>query len=239
MLPRFIAGSIACLFFVLNAFALSYTVKPDSGIILVWQKQKGGWMAIKDSSVVKVGDSLYLDDQYHAKLFLSKGCVLYLRGELRATFGGSDSAIILYLDQGQVFLKRDSGVGSANIKIFLRTCAFMPIGTVAAMKYTKQGEPTTAVLAGKIRIESPKGDSLTVLPGNFGSYDPVASVFKEGKLPSAAIASLESWAGVKLDQAFLAIAAPDTEKQAAKDTSQKAPLPPVQSAEQQPARQKQ
>jgi hypothetical protein len=241
MVPRVVMSVAACLLFVINAHAITFTVKPDSGVILVWQQQKGSWTAVKDSLVAAIGDSMYLDDQYHAKLYLGKGCALYLRGELRATIGGSDTAVTVYLDQGQIFLKRESGAELANVKLVLRKCGFVPVGTAAAMKFTKQGEPTAAVLAGKIRIEPPKGDPITVLPGNFGIYDPVTAAYREGKVSPEAVAALENWSGAKLDLTSATGTAPEMAKQAEKDTAQKTPQPaaaqPVaaQPAAQQPA----
>lgn len=227
MVYRILVGIAACLLFASNTSAITFTVKPDSGVILVWQQSKGSWTAVKDSALVKAGDSLYLDDQYHAKLFLGKGCVVLLRGELRANLAGSDTALVVHLDAGQLFLKRDPGADLANVKAVLHGCAFTPVGTAVSIKFTRQGEPTAAVLAGRVRIEPSKGESVVVLPGTFCTYDPVLGSFKEGKLPPEAIASLESWSGVKLDMAS-ASAVPDTAKQAAKDTAQKAAQPAAQ-----------
>jgi hypothetical protein len=238
MLPRFLVSIASCLLFVINAHAVTFTVKPDSGVILVWQQQKSAsWIAVKDSVAMGAADSLYLNDQYHAKLFLGKGCALYLRGELRANLAGSDSALTIHLDQGQVFLKREPGAELANIKIVLRGCAFTPVGAAASIKCTKQGEPTVAVLAGSVRVTPPKGEPLVVTPGNFGTYDPAGGVFKQGKLPAEAIASLENWSGTKLDLSTAA-AAPDAAKPAVKDTTQKA-AQPAASMQQPPATQAQ
>jgi hypothetical protein len=238
MLPRFLVSIASCVLFVINAHAVTFTVKPDSGVILVWQQQKSAsWIAVKDSVAMGAADSLYLNDQYHAKLFLGKGCALYLRGELRANLAGSDSALTIHLDQGQVFLKREPGAELANIKIVLRGCAFTPVGAAASIKCTKQGEPTVAVLAGSVRVTPPKGEPLVVTPGNFGTYDPAGGVFKQGKLPAEAIASLENWSGTKLDLSTAA-AAPDAAKPAVKDTTQKA-AQPAASMQQPPATQAQ
>jgi hypothetical protein len=238
MLPRFLVSIASCVLFVINAHAVTFTVKPDSGVILVWQQQKSAsWIAVKDSMAMGAADSLYLNDQYHAKLFLGKGCALYLRGELRANLAGSDSALTIHLDQGQVFLKREPGAELANIKIVLRGCAFTPVGAAASIKCTKQGEPTVAVLAGSVRVTPPKGEPLVVTPGNFGTYDPAGGVFKQGKLPAEAIASLENWSGTKLDLSTAA-AAPDAAKPAVKDTTQKA-AQPAASMQQPPATQAQ
>ncbi len=211
-----------CSLFLVDASLAGFAVKPDSGVILTWYPNKAGWVAVKDSSPVSAGDSLYLDDQYHAKLLLGKGCTVLLRGELRANLEGSDTALIVHCDAGQLFLKREAG-SAQNISVVMRGCTFIPTGTAASFKFTKQGEPTAAVLAGKIRIQAPKGQT-TVLPGTFCTYDFASGSFRDGKLPPEAIASLENWSGAKLDLAS-GTSAPDTAAKTAKDTSAKAAAP--------------
>jgi hypothetical protein len=227
MAPKALLFVITSLFCFVNASAAGYSIKPDSGVILVWEHGKGSWIAVKDSAPISAGDSLYLDDQYHARLFLGTGCSVLLRGELRANLAGSDTALIVHVDAGQLFLKRDPGAALTNIKAVLRGCVFTPVGTAASFKFTKQGEPTVAVLAGKIRIEPPKGEPVMVLPGTFCTYDPVTAAFKEGKVPAEAIAALENWSGAKLDMS--AVSAHGVQPQAA---AQQAPpqSPPAQGA---------
>jgi hypothetical protein len=227
MLSRILFSFFIAACAAFNVSAITFTVKPDSGVILVWQQSNGRWTAVKDSINIVPGDSLYLDDQYHSKLFLGKGCALYLRGELRANIEESDTSLRIHCDQGQVFLKREPGAELAAISVVLRKCIFTPVGTAAAIKFTKQGEPTVAVLSGKVKIEPPKGEPLVVGPGNFGIYDPVAAAFKQGKLSPEAIAGLESWSGTKFDQAAPAAGSADTVRQAVDETSQKSSLPAV------------
>jgi hypothetical protein len=109
----------------------------------------------------------------------------------------------------------------AKVKAVLRGCTFVPLGTAASFKFTKQGEPTVAVLSGRIRIEPPKGEGATVAPGEFCTWDPVAGSFKAGKLPPEAIAALENWSGAKLSLTPEA-ATTDSVIHPAADTSHKA-----------------
>ena len=232
---RFRNGATVFLFIWLQANAANFFVRPDSGVILLWQQKTASWTVVKDSAVIGPSDSLYLEDQYYARLLLGKGCTVLLKGELRATIAGSDTALIIHLDQGQAFLKRDEKPELAGIKMDLRGCSITPIGTAAALKFTKQGEPTVAVLAGRVRMESPKGETFVVVPGAYATYDPIAGSFKQGTVPKEAVAVLENWSGVKLEQASAAAAAQavaEAQKPGVKDTTQKATQPVKQQANQ-------
>lgn len=222
---RLCIGATVFFFFSLQAHAANFFVKPDSCVILVWQQKAASWIVVKDSAAIGPTDSLYLEDQNYSRLLLGKGCTVLLKGELRATIAGSDTALMIRLDQGQVLLKRDEKPELAGIKIVLRGCTITPIGTAAAIKFTKQGEPTVAVLAGRVLMESPKGEAVVVAPGAYATYDPIAGSFKQGTLPMGAVASLENWSGVKLEQAQTGAAPGLTEAQKApaRDTAQKTP----------------
>jgi hypothetical protein len=180
--------------------AAALSIRPDSGVVLVWQKKASAWIAVKDSAALSYGDSLYLDDQYTGHMLFGRGCSMLVRGELRLCISGADTAAEVHLDQGSLFFKREAGAEISNVKIVLRNCTFTPQGTAAGIKYSKQGEPTVAVLEGAVKLESPKGEALTVTPGNFGTYDPVAGAFKQGALPPETVAFLEKWSGTKLAQ---------------------------------------
>jgi len=183
------------------------TVKPDSGVVLVWQKKSSAWVAVKDSAAIGFGDSLYLDDSYTGRIGLGKGCTMLARGELRLALSGADTALVVNLDQGSLFFKRDAGAELSNVKIVLRGCTFTPQGTAAGVKFTKQGEPTVAVIAGTVRLESPKGEAIVVTPGNFGTFDPVGNAFKQGALPPETVAFLERWSDTKRETTAGAAAA--------------------------------
>jgi|WetSurMetagenome_2_1015567.scaffolds.fasta_scaffold00022_18 hypothetical protein len=212
-----------CTFFFLFVYSnnadAGFSVKPDSGAILVWRHGTSSWAAVKDSFPVSAGDSLYLDDKCRARLFLGAGSTVLFRGELRANLSGSDTALAVRLDAGQLFLKHDPGAVLANITVVLRGCSFVPVGTAAAFKFTRQGEASVAVLSGKIRVEPPKGETALVPAGSYGTYDPALGAFKEGMLSAEAISALENWSGAKFEAASAASSAADTGKPAMKDTT--------------------
>ncbi len=171
-----------------SGWAASFQVKADTGVVLLWQAKTNYWAAIKDSAAVGLSDSLYVDDKYCATLSMGKGCALLIRGESRLCLKGSDTSAGIYFDQGQIFLKREAPGEVTAIKIVTRGCTITPIGTAAAIKLTKAGEPSVAVLRGRVRMESSRGESIVVEPGKFGTYSPEAGSFKQGVIPADAIA---------------------------------------------------
>jgi hypothetical protein len=178
------------------AIAADFSVRVDTGVVLQWQNKTGTWAAIRDSAMVGFTDSLFVDEKYGATLSLGKGASLLLKGDTRICFNGNDSSVNVYFDQGQIFLKRGEGAELKEIKIIARGCTFVPVGTAAAFKLTKAGDPSVAVLSGKIRMDSPSGQSIVVESGNFGTFLPSTGTFKQGSVAPDAIASLEKWSGV-------------------------------------------
>ena len=232
MLVRVMAFTILAGFWVASSPAASFTVKPDSGVVLVWQHKSGAWVAVKDSAAIGFGDSLYCDDQYTGRIMFGRGCSMLVRGELRLTISGADTAAVVRLDQGSLFFKRDAGAELSNVKIVLRGCAFTPQGTAAGIKFTRQGEPTVAVLAGSVKLEPPSGEAVVVTPGNFGVYDPVVGTVKQGALTPEIVAFLEKWSGAKLEQPG---ATAPASASPAKDTAPKVVFSTVPSQPQTPA----
>ena len=190
---------------VQSGWPASFRVKADTGVVLLWQAKTNYWAAIKDSAAVGFSDSLYLDDKYSATLSMGKGCALLIKGESRLCLKGSDTSAGIYFDQGQIFLKREAPNEVTSIKIVTHGCTITPVGTAAAVKLTKAGEPSVAVLKGAVRMESSKGESIVVEPGKFGTYSPESGAFKQGQIPPEAIAGLENWSGVSTE---VAVAAP-------------------------------
>jgi hypothetical protein len=223
MLIRIMACIIIAGFCVTSSAALSLSVKPDSGAVLVWRQKSGSWVAVKDSAALSYGDSLYCDDQYTGRVQCGRGCSILVRGELRLCILGADTAAVVRLDQGSLFFKRDADAEFANVKIVLRGCTFTPLGTAAGIKFTKQGEPTVAVMTGSVKLDPPKGEAVVVTPGNFGTYDPVAGTVKQGALAPEVVAFLERWSGTKLDQSATAPAQAASAPGTAKKVSQDAP----------------
>jgi hypothetical protein len=202
-------------------WAASFQVKADTGVVLLWKAANNYWTAIKDSAEVGGADSLYVDDKYSAKLLLGKGCTVLIRGESRLCLKNIDSVTALYFDMGQIFLKRDQASEQTPVKIVARGCSITPVGTAAAVKLTKNGDPSVAVLAGKMRMESEKGEYIVVGPGKFGTFNPEAGIFKQGPIPPEAATALENWSGIKLESPeSLAKSSGDSAKSVKADSAQ-------------------
>jgi len=182
------------------ACASALIARVDSGQAMVWQKATGAWAPIVDSVDIAAGDSLGSDQAMSAILRLSDGCALLVKGPCRVSSDGADAAARIGLVQGEVLLRRDPALQPTEVQIAAKGCIFTPVGTVAAVKFTKAGEPTTAVLKGKMKMTGPDGNSVTVDAGNVGTFD-ANNAFKQGKLPANALAALEKWSGVKYEAA--------------------------------------
>jgi|GEM_PF-769436 hypothetical protein len=232
MLSRVFLSAMCVIAFLQGGWAAAFSVKTDTGVVLLWQSKTGYWAAIKDSAAVGPTDSLYIDDKYNATVKLDKGISLLVRGESRLCLKGSDTAVTVHLDRGQIFLKRDESSSSSqlkSVKIAVQGCTVTPVGTAAAVKLTKAGEPSVAVVRGKMRMESPKGEAVDVEPGDFSTYTPATGAFKQGKIPPDALAALEKWSGVAVEQpstvsAGAATGSIDSSK-AQKDLEKTAPAP--------------
>ena len=183
-----------------GALAANFTVKVDTGAIMLRQSKSGIWTPVKDSAVIAINDSIFMDDKYGATLSIGKGTKLSLKGETRMCLQGSDTNIAMYLDLGQVLLARDAEPEIKSIKILAMGCSFTPCGTAAAVKLTKAHEPSVAVIRGKMRMDSPSGETMVVEPGSFGTFSPTSGKFKLGTIPPDAVAFLEKWSGETLAQ---------------------------------------
>jgi hypothetical protein len=248
MISRGAIVVIALAAMVQGAWALSFTVKVDTGAVMLRQSKSGIWTPVKDSAVIGVNDSIFMDDKYGATLTIGKGTRLSLKGETRMCLQGSDTNVAVYLDLGQVLLTRDAEPEVKSIQIFAMGCSFTPCGTAAAVKLTKAHEPSVAVIRGKIRMDSPSGETMVVESGSFGTFSPTTGKFKQGPIPPDAIAFLEKWssaaqAPVSADNAPT-LPKPDSVKQAsavapenanANAPASSSPTAPQQSAQQQGA----
>jgi hypothetical protein len=241
MISRLAIAAITVAALLQAGWAATFTLKIDTGAVLLRQSKVGYWTPVKDSAIVGISDSLFMDDKYSATLQMGKGTKIILKGETRISLQGSDMDVAVYLDLGQMFLKRDEGAETKSIKIIAVGCACIPLGTAAAIKVNKAREPSVAVLQGKMRMESPSGEAMVVEPGNFGTFIPVSGKFNLGQLPSEAVASLEKWSGVTLAQSVPANSSapsnPNAEKNedAAKPTNSGTTSPAAGSVVAQPA----
>ncbi len=199
MISRFAIVALSAIMLAQAGWAASFTVKIDTGSILIRQSKAGFWTPVKDSVLVAPGDSLFMDEKYSAAIKMGKGTKLALKGETRLSLQGSDTGIAVNLDLGQVFLIREDGPEVKSVKIVAVGCVFSPVGTAAAIKLTKAREPSVAVVRGKMRMDAPSGETMVVEPGNFGTFSSANGKLKTGKISPEALASLEKWSGVALE----------------------------------------
>jgi hypothetical protein len=75
---------------------------------------------------------------------------------------------------------------------------FQPLGTAAAVKIAKNSHPATAVIRGKMKMQSPTGESIIVDEGNYGSVDQNGNLIF-AKLSQEASDALKAWGSVTVD----------------------------------------
>jgi hypothetical protein len=207
-MKRFAASLPFILVLAASAFSISLSIKPDSGSVQIRRASDWQWSSVSGQQQIAPSDSFAVDESGAATIYLGSACTVLVSASSRLALGGQGADIQLFLGQGQVFLKKSGASDLSSITINASGCAFTPVGTAAAVKITKAGEPTTAVLQGKMRIDSPTGKSVTIDAGQFGTFDPAGDAFKQGALPENALKALEKWSGATF------AAAPATEPQA-------------------------
>lgn len=190
--------------------AESFVIKPDSGEVKVWALKTNSWITVIDSHTVSTGDSIVSAENSSATIRLGSTTILHCKGSLNIALLGNAIDLRIDLIQGQIFLLREKPYTLNSITILAEGCSFSPIGTAAAFKHQKNSQPSVAVLRGSVRAQSASGETLVVPAGEFCTYDPAIAGFKSGKLPAPAIASLESWSGVKVESSPAPIAKADS-----------------------------
>lgn len=172
------------------------SLKVTAGKALVWNQDVGGWTSVTDTVGLTFTDSIFLDNNEEATLRLGEESEILLKGLCRVSLQGQDLDIKVVLVQGQMFLQRKKPYQFNSLNAVVRECVFTPIGTAGAVKMTSKGEPTVAMLEGKMRVESSNGESALVEAGEYVVYE-VGNAFSKGRLSAKGIAALEQWSGVK------------------------------------------
>lgn len=170
-------------------------LKVTAGKALVWNKDLGGWTSVKDTMALHLSDSVFLDHNEAATLFLGTESEVLLKGLARVSLQGADLDVKILLVEGQLFLKRKKPYQFNTFSVVARGVGFTPIGTSGAVRFNKMGEPEVAMLEGKMRVAAPSGEAVLVEPGQSATFGRDGK-FKTGKLPAGAVKSLEQWSGV-------------------------------------------
>jgi hypothetical protein len=193
---RILCTGIVLILLSVTAYSQPYQIKVDSGEVAVYEALSGQKALIKDSGNVNPGDSVFLSISDQATLRIETASRILLKGPCTIAVSGTGKTFKATLDEGQIFLDRNQPWGFDSLSLYSKGYTFVPMGTAFGLKTTKQGIPTSAVLRGKIQMQSPSGENIIVNPGCFGTVDANGKLV-QGKLAPRAIGSLENWSGVK------------------------------------------
>jgi hypothetical protein len=171
----------------------TFRINVDSGSVTVIQKSSMTGLTITDTGSMSAGDSLIIPIGGNVHLQLEDSTLLLCKGPINCGFNGDNISLKISLDgDGQIFLDRKKPYSLGWIELTSRGYLFRPIGTSAAVRTTRSGNPSTAVLEGKMNMQSPTGEVLIIEKGNFGAVGPEGKL-TSGKLPAKAVESLQQW----------------------------------------------
>ncbi|MBD3421775.1 MAG: hypothetical protein GF398_16800, partial [Chitinivibrionales bacterium] len=182
-------------------FAASFKAQTTSGEAMAWQEKVGHWFPVKDSVDLGLSDSVFVDEGNEMSVALGSTGMILIKGPTRLVLSGSDNGPVIKLIQGQAFLKRKQPYSLQSVGIKAKECLFTPVGTAAAVKFTRVGEPTVATIKGSMKMQAPGGKEIVVGPRQYGTYNASSGEFQQGGLSENAISSLEQWGGVTADEA--------------------------------------
>jgi hypothetical protein len=183
---------------VVAASAAPFQLTVQNGQAMVLEPSSVEWSPVDQQAEVSLGSAVLVPPPANAQLSLGSGTVVHLKDSCSLTLTGSESSLILALTGGELFFRRDSQ-GDASVAIAARGCTITPQGTAAAVKINRRGDPTVAVLRGRMRMAAPGGKAQEVGPGFFGLYDGNSGDIIQRELPPAAVTALEQWGGVSLE----------------------------------------
>lgn len=176
----------------------AFLLKVTSGEVSIIRMGTSERKTAVDSITLEFGDSLFIANEYQASIPLGKNSKLLFKGPLSAVITNDNSALKVALDEGQVFLDRNLPYEFSSIQIVSKGYTFQPLGTAAAVKIAKNSHPATAVIRGKMKMQSPTGESIIVEEGNFGSLDQNGNLIS-GKLTKDASDALVAWGNIMPD----------------------------------------
>ncbi|MFP4015157.1 MAG: hypothetical protein ACLFVQ_13805 [Chitinispirillaceae bacterium] len=187
---------------VLFQTAHSQTFKMNVGEneVDLWRFSSGQKETVKDSTVIGIGDTLYATADQEVAIQLESTSKLLVKGPAVLTFAGKDSKLDIVLNEGQVFLDRNEPHQFEELTLAVKGFSIVPLGTGVAVKTTRQGNPTTAVLKGQVEMMSPLGESITIGPRQFATVDPSGKL-TSGGLNEKGLQQLEKWTGLRAESA--------------------------------------
>jgi hypothetical protein len=170
----------------------------ESGSLTIVRKPSMEQLTITDTGMVSNTDSMIIPSGSSVHIQLEDSTLFLCKGPINCGFNSDNVSLKISLDgEGQIFLDRKKPYSMGWIEIVSKGFLFRPIGTSAAVKTTSNGSPSTAVLEGKMNMQSPTGEVIIIEKGNFGAVGSDGKL-TSGSLPPKAIESLKQWInGVK------------------------------------------
>ncbi len=189
------ASVVTVLLFALaiSAGAIPFTVSIQKGSAEIIRSGTGEQSVVSDTGTLASGDAISLTEGQLASVAIEKNAAVLLKGPCNGTFTLSGSQLSIALDDGQILLNRKKPYELSQVAITAKGFSFVPMGTCAAVKTAKDAQPTTAVVAGKMRMQSPSGAAVVVDKGNYGSVGSDGTP-TTGALSPRAVESLNEWA---------------------------------------------
>jgi hypothetical protein len=170
----------------------------ESGSLTIVRKPSMEQLTITDTGTISNTDSLIVPSGSSAHIQLEDSTLFLCKGPVNCGLNSDNISLKISLEgEGQIFLDRKKPYSMGWIEIVSKGFLFRPIGTSAAVKTTSNGSPSTAVLEGKMNMQSPNGEVIIIEKGNFGAVGSDGKL-TSGSLPPKAIESLQQWInGVK------------------------------------------
>lgn len=183
---------VVLLTFSFSLGAKGFTLTVQSGGAEIVRAETGEQTMVSDTGIVKPNDMVALSEGQQAMLSFEENSFILMKGPASVTMNYSGSQLIVALEEGQILLNREQPYTLSALSISSKKYSFTPMGTCAAIKTDKQKPPTTAVVKGKMRMQSPTGQAVVVDEGNYGSVGS-DNKLSTGKLSPRAIESLNGW----------------------------------------------
>jgi hypothetical protein len=171
----------------------AYTVTVQKGTVEIVRSGTGEQIILTDTGTVNPGDLFSLTEGQAAAVAIEKNAALLLKGPSSCSFSESGNTLSIALENGQILLNRKKPYKFSSLTVTAKGFTFVPLGTCAAVKTSREAPPTTAVVSGKIRMQSPSGEAVVVDKGNYGSAAANGRLVT-GALSARAIGSLNEWA---------------------------------------------
>lgn len=195
MALRKTAWAFLVLFLVSVVLATPVTLTVDAGNLLIKKGSSSTYIPILGSVIIESGDNLKIGNTPEVKCRIFDNVKLFLKDNTEMILGVKENKVAISLITGQLLLNKNESEEDIIVEIRAKNCIFTPVGTVAAFKFTKSGNPSVAVLNGSIRMTKPDGAAQDVGAGMYCTYNTTSNSFSPLKqLPPIAVASLESWA---------------------------------------------